>query len=44
MFLKLEHVIVRLYAFEMADIAFIDENGGGPGMCLWKRQGPKKPK
>jgi hypothetical protein len=28
----------------VADIDFIDENGGGPGVRLRNRQGPKKPK
>ena len=31
-------------AFELADIEFIDENGGGPGVRLRKRQRAKKPK
>jgi hypothetical protein len=28
-------------AFENAGIDFIDENGGGPGVRLRKRHGPK---
>ena len=28
-------------AFESADVEFIDENGGGPGVRLRKRQKPK---
>ena len=28
-------------ALESAGVEFIDENGGGPGVRLWKRQ-PKK--
>ena len=31
-------------ALEMAGVEFIDENGGGPGVRLRKRQGLKKPK
>ena len=31
-------------AFEAAGIEFIDENGGGPGVRLRKRQRPKKTK
>ena len=31
-------------ALEKAGIEFIDENGGGPGVRLRKRQRPKKPK
>jgi hypothetical protein len=31
-------------AFERAGIEFIDENGGGPGVRLRKRQRLKKPK
>jgi transcriptional regulator with XRE-family HTH domain len=31
-------------AFELAGVEFIDENGGGPGVRLRKRQGPKQPK
>jgi len=31
-------------AFEIAGVEFIDENGGGPGVRLRKRQRPKKPK
>ena len=31
-------------ALENAGIEFIDENGGGPGVRLRKRQRPKKPK
>ena len=31
-------------ALETAGVEFIDENGGGPGVRLRKRQGPKKPK
>ena len=31
-------------ALEAAGVEFIDENGGGPGVRLRKRQGPKKPK
>jgi len=27
-----------------ADVEFIDENGGGPGVRLRERQRPKKPK
>jgi len=29
---------------EAAGVEFIDENGGGPGVRLRKRQRPKKPK
>jgi hypothetical protein len=29
---------------EAAGVEFIDENGGGPGVRLRKRQGPKQPK
>jgi transcriptional regulator with XRE-family HTH domain len=29
-------------AFELAGVQFIDENGGGPGVRLRKRQGVKK--
>jgi hypothetical protein len=29
---------------EIAGVEFIDENGGGPGVRLRKRQRPKKPK
>jgi transcriptional regulator with XRE-family HTH domain len=29
-------------AFELAGVEFIDENGGGPGVRLRKRQRPKK--
>jgi ribosome-binding protein aMBF1 (putative translation factor) len=29
-------------AFEVAGVEFIDENGGGPGVRLRKRQRPKK--
>jgi hypothetical protein len=29
---------------EMAGVEFIDENGGGPGVRLRKRQRPKQPK
>ena len=32
------------HALENAGIEFIDENGGGPGVRLRKRQRPKKPK
>jgi predicted transcriptional regulator len=32
--------VIRL-AFEKAGIEFIDENGGGPGVRLRKRQRPK---
>ena len=31
-------------ALEQAGVEFIDENGGGPGVRLRKRQRPKKPK
>ena len=31
-------------ALENADVEFIDENGGGPGVRLRKRQRSKKPK
>ena len=31
-------------AFELAGVEFIDENGGGPGVRLRKRQREKKPK
>ena len=31
-------------AFENAGVEFIDENGGGPGLRLRKRQRAKKPK
>ena len=31
-------------ALEKAGVEFIDENGGGPGVRLRKRQRPKKPK
>ena len=31
-------------ALGMAGVEFIDENGGGPGVRLLKRQGPKQPK
>jgi predicted transcriptional regulator len=31
-------------AFERAGVEFIDENGGGPGVRLRKRQRLKKPK
>ena len=31
-------------AFELAGVEFIDENGGGPGVRLRKRQRLKKPK
>ena len=31
-------------AFEVAGVEFIDENGGGPGVRLHKRQRLKKPK
>src|SRR5262245_56619434 len=31
-------------AFERAGVEFIDENGGGPGVRLRKRQGPKHPR
>ena len=34
-------VIVR-QAFEQAGIEFIDENGGGPGVRLRKRQRPNQ--
>jgi hypothetical protein len=30
--------------FESAGVEFIDENGGGPGVRLCKRQRQKKPK
>jgi transcriptional regulator with XRE-family HTH domain len=36
-------VVVR-QAFENAGIEFIDENGGGPGVRLRNRQGPKQRK
>ena len=29
---------------ELAGVEFIDENGGGPGLRLRKRQRPKPPK
>jgi hypothetical protein len=32
------------HALETAGVEFIDENGGGPGVRLRKRQRPKKPK
>ena len=35
--------VIRL-ALEAAGIEFIDENGGGPGVRLRKRQRAKKPK
>ena len=35
-------VVVR-QAFERAGVEFIDENGGGPGVRLRKRQRLKKP-
>jgi transcriptional regulator with XRE-family HTH domain len=31
-------------ALELAGVEFIDENGGGPGVRLRKRQKPKQPK
>ena len=31
-------------AFELAGVEFIDENGGGPGVRLRKRQRLRKPK
>jgi hypothetical protein len=31
-------------ALESAGVEFINENGGGPGVRLRKRQGSKKPK
>ena len=34
-------LVVVKQAFEKAGIDFIDENGGGPGVRLRKRQGPK---
>jgi len=34
----IEQVVVR------AGVEFIDENGGGPGVRLRKRQRPKQPK
>jgi hypothetical protein len=37
-------VAVGRHAFERAGIEFIDENGGGPGVRLRKRQRLKKPK
>ena len=37
-------LVVLKQAFEGAGIEFIDENGGGPGVRLRKRQRPKKPK
>ena len=36
-------VVVR-QAFERAGVEFINENGGGPGVRLRKRQRLKKPK
>jgi hypothetical protein len=36
-------VVVR-QAFERGGVEFIDENGGGSGVRLRKRQGAKKPK
>jgi transcriptional regulator with XRE-family HTH domain len=35
---------VLRHAFERAGVEFIDENGGGPGVRLRKRQRVKKPK
>ena len=35
---------VARQAFEFAGVEFIDENGGGPGVRLRKRQRLKKPK
>jgi hypothetical protein len=29
---------------ELAGVEFIEENGGGPGVRLRNRQGPKQPK
>ena len=37
-------LVVLKQAFEEAGVEFIDENGGGPGVRLRKRQRPKKPK
>ena len=37
-------LVVVKQAFEKAGIEFIDENGGGPGVRLRKRQRPKQPK
>jgi transcriptional regulator with XRE-family HTH domain len=37
-------LIVLKQAFESAGVEFIDENGGGPGVRLRKRQRPKQPK
>jgi hypothetical protein len=31
-------------ALEVGGVQFISENGGGPGVRLRKRQGPKAPK
>jgi predicted transcriptional regulator len=35
-------LVVLKQAFEKAGVEFIDENGGGPGLRLRKRQRPKK--
>jgi hypothetical protein len=37
-------LVVLRQAFERAGIEFIDENGGGPGVRLRKRQRLKKSK
>jgi hypothetical protein len=37
-------VAMLILAFERAGIEFIDENGGGPGVRLRKRQRPKHQK
>jgi transcriptional regulator with XRE-family HTH domain len=37
-------VVALIRALETAGVEFIDENGGGAGVRLRKRQRPKKPK
>jgi len=37
-------LVVLKQAFEKGGVEFIDENGGGPGVRLRKRQRPKKTK
>lgn len=37
-------LVVLRQAFERAGVEFIEENGGGPGVRLRKRQRPRKPK
>ena len=37
-------LVVLRQAFERAGVEFIDENGGGPGVRLRKRQRLRKPK